>query len=136
MWSPIRLKPIERGAGQPAQTKPRKANLGAAAQANSFRPRYVMEMASPLNWVKPDTGDEEVGKGSRQTSRGGSRQRAGTDQPGTWEIRSGNRVERRSRRQRKDITESGPRPEVGEAHSSEEAGNAVEPRGLAGDEQK
>jgi hypothetical protein len=46
-----------------------------------FRPRYAQGVASLPDWVKPETGDEAMGKRSRRTSRGERVQRAGTDQP-------------------------------------------------------
>jgi hypothetical protein len=45
-----------------------------------FRPRYAMEAASPPDGVKPETGDEAMGKRSRRAFRGERVQRAGTDQ--------------------------------------------------------
>ena len=71
--------------------------------------------------MKPETGDEAMGKSNRRTSRGERGQRAGTDQIGTWETRQEGDAARRRSSQREQITAGGLLPGVGEAHSSEEA---------------
>jgi hypothetical protein len=49
-------------------------------QVKPYRPRYAKGVASPPDWMKPETGDEVMGEGSRRTSRGERVQRAGRDQ--------------------------------------------------------
>ena len=79
-----------------------------------------MEVDSPPNGMKPDTGDEAMGRSSRRTSRGERGQRAGTDQPRNLGDPAGER--RGSARQPPAGTHNRERPEsgIGEAHSSEE----------------
>ena len=48
-------------------------------QMKPFRPRYAMEVASPPDRVKPETGDEAMGESSRRAFRGERVQRAGKD---------------------------------------------------------
>ena len=100
--------------------KPRKTNLRAVAQANPFRPRYAKEVDSPPDRMKPETGDEALGRGSRRTSRGERGQRAGTDQPRNLGDPDQESQARGGSPEREDITARGLEPGVGEARSSEE----------------
>jgi hypothetical protein len=59
-------------------------------------------------WMKPDTGDEAMGKGNRRTSRGERGQRVGTDQPRNLGAPVGERRGTTQHRGRKDITARGP----------------------------
>jgi hypothetical protein len=58
----------------------------------------VKEVGSPPNGMKPETGDEVMGRSSRRTSRGERGQRAGKDQSATWETRQGGSVATRGNR--------------------------------------
>ena len=104
--------------------KPRKVNLRAVTQVNPIRPRYANgKTASLPERVKPDTGGEETGVSIHWAFRGSWGQREGKIRRGTWETR------RWGKRTTDPITGGinnrgeMSRPEVGEAHSSEEAGN-------------
>ena len=87
-------------------------------QVKPFRPRYAMEVVSLPDEVKPETGDEAMGRSSRRTFRGERVQRAGTDQ-----LRNlGGPVREPEVWPRPEyITAGGPVLGVGEAHISWEA---------------
>jgi hypothetical protein len=105
-------------------TKPRKANLRAAAQVDPFRLVTRRKWTVRPIGMKPDIGDEAMGQAVAGLPgvRGGSAQ--GQISRGTWETRQGSSVATQSSRQRESITVSGPCRESERPVVTRNSGNA------------
>lgn len=123
-----RLKPCNRTSGvgeRSLASKPGEANRRAAAGANPIEPRNTkMRVASVSDDMKPALWQQPTVK-LPQTLRGYQGQRDGTEELGTWDhpigARGVSRVQRACQRSNKLGCY---RWEVGEAHSSDEAGES------------
>ena len=122
------LKSCSRTGGVREQfcaSKPGAANRRAAAQANPLEPRKTkMRVARVSGGLKPASVPSATQR-RRGTLRGHGEQRDGKALLGTWEVPAACRVSAVHRKGVSETISSGPAEgDVGEAHSSDEAGES------------